>query len=205
MRTQHRLVSTATVAIILFSMAGFAQNLVGNGDFDADVSGWTPHSVIFEWDSADCHQVPASGSGRVTNDNDGTTNSGTTFCVDGVVGGQSYDLGGWAWVPTGQTGYGSASYGLYWRSGPGCGGTQTWVGQTPTVHVSNGWVPLAMFGLVAPPGTQSAQVDIGNNKVSPGTDPYVSYHDGIFFGSYGGIFADGFESGATNIWSTTQY
>ena len=205
MSTQYRIASIATTAFILCCTTGLAQNMVGNGDFDTNVSDWTPYGVLFEWDPADCRQSSTSGSGRVTNDADGTMNSGTIYCAEGVVGGESYDLGGMVWVPTGQIGFGSVSFGLYWRDGVGCSGTQTWVGKTPTVHVSNGWIPLAMFGLVAPPGAQSAQVNIGNNKVSPGTDPYVSYHDDVYFGIYGGIFADGFESSATNFWSSTQY
>jgi len=204
MMLHHRHVILTAVCLAACCATVSAQNMLGNGEFDTDVSGWTPYGVLFEWDSADCHQSPSSGSGRANNNHDGTMHASVLTCVDGVVGGQSYDLGGMLRIPTGQVGGGFAYFGLYWYDGVGCVGTQTWVGGTPFVTTSNIWTPHAKWGLIAPVGTQSAWVGIFNNKTSPGTDPFVSYHDGIYFGVYGGIFADGFESGATNIWFSTQ-
>ncbi len=197
----HRHVILTAVCLAACCATLSAQNMLSNGDFDTDVSGWTPLSVVFEWDSSDCYQSPISGSGRVTNEQDGTLHAGILTCVDGMIAGQSYDLGGMLRIPTGQVGGGFAYFGVYWYDGVGCSGAQTWVGGTPSVTTSNNWTPLAKWGLIAPPGTQSAWVVIFNYKTSPGTDPYLSYHDGVYFGVYGGIFADGFESNTTAFWS----
>jgi hypothetical protein len=62
---------------------------------------------------------------------------------------------------------------------------------------------LALVGLVAPPGTQSALVTAYNIKTTAGTGPFVVHHDGVYLGVFSGIFADGFESGGTGQWSTT--
>ncbi len=160
---------------------------------------------IFSWDPSDCQQAPNSGSGLITNDHDGTFHTGVLICIDGVVPGQVYDLGGMLRVPTGQTGIGFAYIGFYWYDAPGCAGTQTWAGGTPWVATSDDWVSVTMWGNVAPPGTQSAWVTLASNKSSAGTDAYLSYYDNVYFEVFGRIFADGFESGDTSLWLTTQY
>jgi hypothetical protein len=80
-------------------------------------------------------------------------------------------------------------------------GTQTWAGGTPWISTPDDWFSLTMCGNVAPPETQSAWVSIANNKTLAGTDAYLSYHDNVYFGIFGWIFADGFESGTTDPWS----
>lgn len=190
-------------AITLFASSAAAQNMVVNGDFDTDVLGWTTFGTPFDWNSADWLGAPVSGSGLLTNEVDGTMHAGIVACVDGVVGGQSYDLGGMIMIPSGQAGSGGAGYGLYWREGAGCSGSQSVGGYSPYIVESDVWVHLTLWGLVAPAGTQSAEVMLLNNKTSAGTDPYLSYHDGVYFGLFGGVFADGFETGSTYEWSAT--
>jgi len=181
----------------------FAQNLVVNGDFDTDVGGWSSYHCLLAWDPADCHLSAQSGSAWLSNDNDFEPTTAIFACVDGVIGGQIYDFGGWVWIPPGQASSGSAKLGLYWHDGVGCAGNLTVGPQTPYVQVPGGWVPLNLIGLVAPPGTQSAQVTAYNIKATTGTGPFVVHHDGVYLGIYGGIFADGFESGGTGQWSST--
>lgn len=199
----HRLTigCVCLVVIVLCGSPAIAQNMVSNGDFDINVAGWTPYDISFDWDASDWAGEPTSGSGLVTNDADGSMHSGPLTCVDGVVAGQSYDLGGMIRIPTGQAGVGSAYFGFYWYSGPGCSGTQTWADATPWISTTDNWIPLTRWNIVAPPGTQSAWVGNFNAKSSAGTDPYLSYHDGVYFGVFGGIFADGFETGSAYEWS----
>ncbi len=202
--TKHRgLAIVFGAAVSISSSVVFAQNLVVNGDFDTDVGGWASYHCLLAWDPADSNLSATSGSAWLSNDNDVEPTTAIYACADGVIGGQLYDLGGWVWIPPGQPSSGSAKLGLYWYDGAGCTGNPTVGPQTPYVQLPGGWVPLALFGLVAPPGTQSAQVTAYNIKTSAGTGPFVVHHDGIFLGVFGGIFADGFESGGTGQWSST--
>jgi len=189
------------VVIILCGSPALAQNLVSNGEFDINVAGWTPYGIGFEWDPSDWSGDPSSGSGLATNDADGYMHAAIHSCVDGIVAGQRYDLGGMIAIPSGQSGGGSAGFGFYWLDGTGCSGTQTWGGSTPYVVVSDTWIHLGLWNLEAPSGAQSVQVAIFNEKTSSGTNPFVSHHDGIYFGVFGGIFTDGFETGITYEWS----
>ncbi len=196
----------ALVAAAAFSISSFellAQNLVGNGDFDTDVGGWASYHCLLAWDPADSQLSSTSGSAWLSNDNDAEPTTAVSACADGVIAGQSYDFGGWIWIPPGQASSGSAKLGLYWHDGAGCTGSLTVGPQTPLVQLPGGWVPLTLLGQVAPAGAQSAQVTAYNIKSSPGTGPFVVHHDGIYLGDFGGIFADGFESGGTNLWSST--
>lgn len=54
------------IALVLFGSPVLAQNMIANGDFDTDVSGWSSQ-LPFTWDPTDCQQSPSSGSGVVTN------------------------------------------------------------------------------------------------------------------------------------------
>lgn len=201
--TNHPVLTTVfAAAVTISSTVVSAQNLVINGDFDTDVGGWTSYHCLLAWDPADSQQSVTSGSAWISNDNDIEPTTAIFACVDGIVGGQSYDLGGLVWIPSGQPSTGSAKLGLYWHDGPGCTGNLTVGGQTPYAQLPDGWVPLAHFGQVAPPGTQSAQVTAYNIKTSPGTGPFVVHHDSVYLGIFGGIFADGFESAGTGNWSS---
>jgi hypothetical protein len=203
---KHRacLVTATAAAVALFGTSVRAQNLVGNGDFDTHVLGWTPFAISFEWDSEDHLQSPMSGSLKATNANPGVTTSGLFACVNGLVAGQSYDLRGWSWIPPGQIGHGAVGFGVYWYDSTDCLGTLLAPPDTtPLIQVADGWISLARFGLVAPSAAQSGQVTIFNTKYSLGTDPFVAHYDAVFLGVIGGIFTDGFESGATGLWSST--
>jgi len=202
--TKHPALTTVILsAITIGSTVVSAQNMVSNGDFDTDVGGWTSYHCLLAWDPADSQQSAFSGSAWTSNNNDAEPTTAIFACVDGVVGGQSYDLGGRVWIPSGQPSTGSAKLGLFWYDGTACTGALTVGGQTPYTGLPDGWVFLAHFGQVAPPGTQSAQITAYNIKTSPGTGPFVVHHDGIMFGIFGGIFADGFEGGDTMVWSST--
>jgi len=196
------LATVFAAAVTISSTVVSAQNLVNNGGFDSDVGGWTSYHCLLAWDPADSQLSATSGSAWTSNDNDIEPTTAIFACVDGIVGGQSYDLGGWVWIPSGQASTGSAKLGLYWHEGSGCTGNLTVGGQTPYTQLPGGWVPLAHFGQVAPLGTQSAQLAAYNIKTSPGVGPFVVHHDGVYLGIFGGIFADGFESGGTGHWSS---
>lgn len=197
------LIPVFALVITISGSVVFGQNLVDNGDFDTDVGGWSSYHCLLAWDPADSHQSAASGSAWLSNDNDVEPTTAIFACADGVIGGQSYDLGGWVWIPSGQPSSGSAKLGIYWYEAAGCAGNLTVGGQTPYAQLPGGWVHLAHFGMVAPPGTQSAQVTAYNIKTSAGTGPFVVHHDSVYLGVFGGIFIDGFESGGTGVWSST--
>jgi len=206
MNHTHCLATVVAVAVILSATTTSAQNLVANGDFNLDVIGWTPFAITYGWDSEDFQQSPASGSLKATNNGNGVTTSALFACVDGIIGGESYDLGGWTWIPTGQVGHGAVGFGVYWYDSAGCLGTSLGTPDLiPLIQVADDWTPLARFGLVAPPGAQSAQVTLFNTKYSSGTDPFVAHYDGVFLGAFGGIFTDGFETGNADLWTSALF
>jgi hypothetical protein len=190
-------------ALMLCGSPAIAQNMVSNSDFNDDIAGWILFSVPIEWDASDWEGSPTSGSARFTNDVDGTMHAGTVTCVDGIDPGQSYDLGGMIRVPSGQSGSGFTRYGIHWWAGPGCTGTQSSDITSPLVTESDSWIHVALGGITPPSGTQSAWIGFFNYKTSAGTASYVSYHDAVYFGVFGGIFTDGFQNGSTSEWSAT--
>lgn len=194
---------TVIIALLLCGSPATAQNMVANGDFDTNVAGWTPFIIPFDWDPSDWSFDPSSGSGLATNNENGYMHAGIDTCVDGIVAGQRYDLGGMIAIPTVQSGDGSAGFGVYWRDGVGCSGAQSDGGTSPYITETDTWIHIGKWNLEAPPGAQSAQVGIYNQKTSLGTDPFLSYHDGVYFGVFGGVFADGFETGSAGEWNNT--
>ena len=191
------------VAMMVASVAA-AQNLVVNGDFDNDVSGWTEmSSILLSWDpTSDYQNSPESGSALIVNA-DLSANSGAVQCVNGIVGGEAYGLSAWLRAPTGQSGQGNGGVFVWWYVVPNCGGSQTVGPVTGYITTSDSWVEVVAPSEEAPPGTQSAIVYLNNAKTSPTPGEYRVYYDHVLLTAGGAIFSDDFESGDTSAWSAT--
>ena len=200
--------ATVCIAVVLLLMASIpcaqSQNLIDNGDFDADVSGWiaTGPDLSIEWDPSDYSGSPSSGSLLATNSHASAAYYAAWSCVNSVSEGKSYTLSGWIKKPSGQTASGTAKIYWYWRSSPSCGGTQTISQSTPSVSDADQWTYVSTASEAAPEGAMSAQVVVYISKttVTPGTSQ--AYFDGLDFRVKGSIFIDGFESGDTSAWSS---
>ncbi len=203
-RMVARMAAAVCVAVLGASLAA-AQNLVVNADFHGDVSGWTQLSdVTLSWDgSSDYQNQPGSGSAEILNEAAGTANSGAIQCIDGIVGGESYDLSAWLRAPTGQTGEGHATVFVWWYTQPGCSGTMSSGPITPWLYTSDSWVELDGGSGDSPLSVQSALVYLNIYKTSVPGEYRVSY-DHVVFERTGLIFADGFEEGDLMAWSVTM-
>jgi hypothetical protein len=93
--------------------AAIAQNLLANGDFDSDLSGWNAPEVTPTWSSFDVDASTASGSAWFANTQAGAGVRQVVIaqCIPITQTG-AYIFGGAAYTPTGQasTGYLVGSY-----------------------------------------------------------------------------------------------
>jgi len=194
-------ISAALGLALLFTGPVVAQNLVTNGDFDDDVAAWTEGIIPLTWDgTSDCEDDTLSGSALILNNAPSVTYSGATQCIDSIVVGEAYRLSAWLNVPPGQTGSGYATVFVSWFSQPGCGGG--WLSDTSTIGISSsdGWTELPAAIGQAPATAQSARVYLNCYKLTSSGELQASF-DHVVFSLATEIFADGFESGTTSVWS----
>ena len=202
MRTSTGRIVGGTMAIVMSAALLSASNLVTNGDFNTGTAGWAHFTnVSFEWDpTSDYANQPDSGSAVVIADLPTYVNSGATQCIDGIVGGQPYDLSVWVRMPTGQSGSGSAKVFVWWYTQPGCvaGGPLTGplIGE---VYPTDVWVERVAPRVNAPSDAASALVYLNVAKQTAGGE-LQAFFDHVVLTS-DAIFSDGFESGGTGAWS----
>jgi len=203
-RMVPRMLAGVCVAVLGVSLAA-AQNLVVNADFHSDVSGWTQLSAVtLSWDgTSDYQNQPGSGSAEILNEADAASNSGAIQCIDGIVGGQSYDLSAWLRAPTGQTGEGYAKVFVWWYTLAGCSGTMSTGPTTPRLYTSDNWIEQDAGSTDAPLSTQSTLVYLNISKTSVTPGEYRVSYDHVVFERSGLIFADGFEEGDLMAWSVS--
>lgn len=199
--------ATVCVAIGLLLVAAIprveGQNLIENGDFDTDVSGWRPlgTDLSIGWSPSDYADSPGSGSLLGTNASPAVANYDTDHCVDSISEGKHYTFSGWVKVPSGQTASGVTRLYWWWRSGPSCGGIQTLAQSTPYVSEADEWTTISPPSEAAPEGTMSAQIVLTTFKTSATPGTFQVFFDGLDFRVTGSIFIDGFESGGLVAWT----
>ncbi len=173
--------------LLVWASAGQAQNLLENGTFDADLSGWTTFSdglrVLTLWQEADAGGSPDSGSASVTNFDEGvgTTQVGLLQCA-AVSPGQSYDLRGALQFPVGQAATGLAEVTVFWFSSSTCTGFLSdefaFAQGTP-----GSWVDHSRT-LTAPASAQGARINLRVFKETGGGG-LDTHFDDFFFGPEG--------------------
>lgn len=169
------------VAVLGVPLAA-AQNLVANGDFDADVDGWTNMggSITLSWDgTSDFEGQPNSGSAKVLNNAPAQSASGVTHCVEDIFGNEFYDLSAWLRSPTGQSADGDASVFVWWYTEPGCTGTQSSGPSTPHFTTSDEWVLQEAPSVQAPLDSRSAIVYLAVSKRSEDPGEYLVSFDHV--------------------------
>ncbi len=195
---------TGVCAVLLSASVASAQSQVFNGEFHTDVLGWNQLSAVtLAWDPAsDYEGNPSSGSAVVVNAQPGTANSGVTQCVNGIHGGESYDLSAWFRAPTGQTADGHCLVFVWWYSQPNCSDWLDLGPGTGWVYTSDSWTDRSILETPAPPGAASAIVYLNIVKDSDQGGSYQAWFDHVLLQPTGTIFIEGFDTGHTLAWST---
>jgi hypothetical protein len=141
------------------------ETLVANGDFKANVNGWTfGETVVMAWSALNGSPDAPSGSASVTavgaTDQDGLTQAAAVQCIP-VPGGAQLELRASAFIRSGQ-GDGVAVLGLWFHEQPDCMGT----GVSPVSagqSLTDTWLTLKGSG-VAPTTAVSVLVRLAVTK-----------------------------------------
>jgi hypothetical protein len=163
-------------------------NLLANGGFDTNVTGWTPFdpAITLAFSKVDAAQCTTSGSVLASNTAANGLNSGFYQCVP-VSAGASYDVGAWVRVPSGGA-QGQTFIQLAWFTGPGCTGSISLADQLTWTGAFDTWQLLSADGLVAPAGTVSAYVYGQIIKNFPNSLSYQTYYDMMYLSPSPGHF-----------------
>jgi hypothetical protein len=183
-RTRWKLTAAIGAALLLWlTGTARAQNLVVNGDFATDVSGWSTAyhgaAISTAWSDLDPADPTPSGSIQVTSTITGGGSAGPTQCVDLLVAEPELRMD--VLVPSQPAfDYVTAYPYVRWYSEAGCT-----IGEISTEFVLGavpaglGWTRLA--GPLIPPGSaQAVLIDLGIVKPSGSSDPAVAYFDNLY-------------------------
>jgi hypothetical protein len=181
----------AIAAALWLGQAGavHAQNLVVNGDFATDVSGWSTayhgSGITIAWSSLDPADPTASGSLEVTSTISNGGAGGATQCVDLLVANPELRMD--VMVPS-QPGFAYVNAAPYvrWFLGAGCSvgeiSTESVLGTVPD---GTDWTRLT--GPLSPPPTaQAVLLDLAIAKPSGSSAAAVAYFDNVYLPEPGG-------------------
>jgi len=152
------------VACFAFPSWGAGQDLVVNGDFNGDITGWkiVRGEGVEVWDPLDSQNNPSSGSLHLTNTGAGpnaVTVSGQ--CIELTPSG-TYEFGTSIRFPSGSVG-GVGSVVVGWFGNPCCSGSPISAANSPPVFstTTDTWVESFTPALAAPPGAVAVGVGAG--------------------------------------------
>ena len=192
------------IAIFFACPLASAQNMLTNGNFNTDVSGWSDRSYItLLWSADDVNASPSSGSAEVINAHpNAAVGAGISQCSTfPVTPGEAYLFRGDVLIPSGQTISGSATIGTYWTDGPDCTGVRVGIqprsGTSTTgawVHLESGWEIADVDAVSVVFLAFSTKADAGGTLVAKFDELYLVPEV---------VLTDGFESGNTNAWDVT--
>lgn len=183
MRLSTRVAIVIGASLLAFTDAAQGQNRVENGDFDTSLAGWywAPSFVEDSWSPMDAGASPASGSARQENSNDdGIKAGGIGQCVPATAG-ESYQVGGSVYVPSGQSADGLAGIHWQWKASLDCSGASIGglLGTDGEAAGFDEWYHWHSDFVSAPVGTQSILLDLISRK-NDATGTFVAYWDDIF-------------------------
>ena len=189
MKSAAMLFCLCFTSTVLMPVSIEAQNLVPNGSFDTDVSGWTLTipDVTMVWDANDRHGAPYVGSAVITNDYSltGMRKVVNSSCVTGIVGGQLYDVGAWIEAPTGQGTSGTVSIFAFFYSDSSCT-LSLGIGTGVTdIAPTDTWTLYNVTNIAAPANAGSARFEIWNSRAS--AVPWEFHVDDTFVGPPGTV------------------
>ena len=167
---RFRLVCAATLLCGGGSLA-LGQNLVGNGTFARDFTGWqtrtTPNGTAV-WSAEDANGATGSGSAffTTTHPNDSEFVPLLTQCVP-VVAGESYVLSQEVKFQPGETTPGAAQIVLTWSSSPDCQASLFGIGLVTERSGAPSWFADSQT-FPAPAGAVAASIQLGMDKDQAG-------------------------------------
>lgn len=150
------------VALFLFATGAFgvdvarAQNQVGNGDFDTNLTRWTNLSGPKAWNSFDVAGDPNSGSVAITNTSGSANGQFIQQCIP-IVGGADYLFAYSHYSETIGATTGRADAAVYWFANPTCESTSITFDQLNSTAAPGAWMDLSSE-IDAPNAAVAAQV-----------------------------------------------
>jgi hypothetical protein len=137
--------STTLLLLLAASLPAEEPNLLQNGSFDSDLSGWEMSGSEFtetEWSELDAAGSPTSGSALMhqSSEDDHFAHLGLSQCVE-VEPGATYRFTSRVLVPAGQDRTGWAAPGVNWQKG-GCGGSYLAAPNLGNVYTVGAWVTI---------------------------------------------------------------
>lgn len=176
-------------ALVLAALPLRGQDLVPNGHFHTDLSGWTHSGAPFAtqaWSSEDWQSAAGSGSILLATDSPLApwVSRSSTPCLPLASSG-AYELSGEIRVPPGQTGTGTAYVDVFWYADATCV-SQMGGGNAPVLPIvpTAGWVTTFEGGVAIPTGALSAQVSLNVGK-NVTTGQVSAHFDRVRFGPLG--------------------
>lgn len=157
-----------------------SQNLIPDGDFDLNVTGWNDPGSVLSWSPIDAADESGSGSARLryagANANSGV---GAGRCVP-IVAGRTYYLAARVLIPAGQARTGSGNLFFSFYSGENCSGARS---DSPNLQATapGTWSSL-MTSATAPAGKLSAYVVMNVMKTEAGGS-FDVHVDDLAFGT----------------------
>jgi hypothetical protein len=169
-------------------VAAGGTNLLANGAFDSNISGWTSldPNIVLTFAAVDAAECTTSGSVLASNQAPNGLNSGFLQCVPAAAG-QSYNVGARTRTPSGGA-QGQTFLQLAWFTGANCQGTLTLAALLSASGTLDAWELLSQDNIVAPPGTASAYVYGQIIKNFANTLPYQTYYDMMYLSPSPGHF-----------------
>ena len=158
-----------------------AQNLIGNPDFDVDISEWTAlgGATASVWNPLDADDAPFSGSVLLTDMEASVSTQVLSQCLN-VDEGILFKLGASVYVPGGQAQTGTARVRVLWFQEGNCADFIDSDGGPFLEQPEDLWI--ATEGTVRSPiGAQSVRVALTLNKDSGTTEPLSAHFDEILF------------------------
>jgi len=187
MSIYHRL-RLATICVLattalLASVAIAKTELITNGTFDSNTSGWSNStSGSISWNSTEGHTTTGAAETQNTRAGSSTFSAGGTQCINlptPVAG--YYTVEGWAKVPSQSNNTAEGFIRFHFYSSLDCGTAIGSDRDTPSVSVGSDWTQVSKIGSTTN-GAQSVQVRLYVKKSAIG-DAYAYFDDISFFSS----------------------
>ena len=214
MHSRGRLSARLLAAILLAGaphLAAQDPNLVGNGEFDQDVSGWssTAGYTALAWNTLDFTECgDLSGSALFRHSGPAASQTASAYtCVTPVDDATIHSFGGELRFLTGQNRSGTATLEVLWVDAPDCQGSLVGTSVAGgTVHSSSAgnWVELRSDAAYAPAGAQSAQVVVRLVKVEAAGTLELRLDGFYLYAAPGHVFRDGLDLASTCRWTSEQ-
>lgn len=161
----HLRLAAIAAAVVCAIQPAAAANLIVNGGFDSDTSGWTAGNQTSLWRDAsnDVNESPASGALAMSTSNGSNSNLSAHQCITGLAGGSDFSFGV-AILPNTSDSYGMTCTA---RAGSDCSGAELGSADAAEGATSaTGWVAFRSASPFVLPA-KTASVDCAITSVQP--------------------------------------